>query len=357
MKIYTKTGDSGTTSLVHTKNIAKSDDRVEVMGTIDELTSHIGLIKTKIQDEKVNSFLEEIQHTLMTVMAGIADSYNMKYKLKDDESEKLEKEIDRLETLFDRPKQFILPGENPVSAQIDVTRTVARRAERCLSQVSIKFGSDTGAKRFMNRLADYLYVLARYYDAVYAKNADITNKDKNSVEGQENAGTGIVTAKENNVMNTNQTEETLIQQVLMRMGQGRMTLETSKKLIEKIEEEAKRRGKQAVIAVCTPDGNPVAVHVMDGAFLVSFDVAVRKAYTSVAVKMSTMELSKLAQPGQTFYGLDKLEGGKIVIFGGGVPLIHNGVIIGGLGISGGTGEEDHSLAEYGLSVLEDILKS
>lgn len=357
MKIYTKTGDAGTTSLVHTKNIAKSDDRVEVMGTIDELTSHIGLIKTKIQDEKVNSFLEEIQHTLMTVMAGIADSYNMKYKLKDDESEKLEKEIDRLETLFDRPKQFILPGENPVSAQIDVTRTVARRAERCLSQVSIKFGSDTGAKRFMNRLADYLYVLARYYDAVYVKNADTTNKDKNSVEGQEHAGTEIVTAKENNVMNTNQTEETLIRQVLMRMGQGRMTLETSKKLIEKIEEEAKRRGKQAVIAVCTPDGNPVAVHVMDGAFLVSFDVAVRKAYTSVAVKMSTMELSKLAQPGQTFYGLDKLEGGKIVIFGGGVPLIHNGVIIGGLGISGGTGEEDHSLAEYGLSVLENVLKS
>lgn len=357
MKIYTKTGDAGTTSLVHTKNIAKSDDRVEVMGTIDELTSHIGLIKTKIQDEKVISFLEGIQHTLMTVMAGIADSYNMKYKLKDDESEKLEKEIDRLEALFDRPKQFILPGENPVSAQIDVTRTVARRAERCLSQVSIKFGSDTGAKRFMNRLADYLYVLARYYDVVYVKNADTTNKDKNSVEGQEHAGTEIVTAKESNVMNTNQTEETLIQQVLMRMGQGRMTLETSKKLIEKIEEEAKRRGKQAVIAVCTPDGNPVAVHVMDGAFLVSFDVAVRKAYTSVAVKMSTMELSKLAQPGQTFYGLDKLEGGKIVIFGGGVPLVHNGAIIGGLGISGGTGEEDHSLAEYGLSVLEDILKS
>ena len=357
MKIYTKTGDAGTTSLVHTKNIAKSDDRVEVMGTIDELTSHIGLIKTKIQDEKVISFLEGIQHTLMTVMAGIADSYNMKYKLKDDESEKLEKEIDRLEALFDRPKQFILPGKNPVSAQIDVTRTVARRAERCLSQVSIKFGSDTGAKRFMNRLADYLYVLARYYDAVHAKNTDTTKQYKNSAEGQENAGTEIVTAKENNVMNTNQTEETLIQQVLMRMGQGRMTLETSKQLIEKIEEEATRRGKQAVIAVCTPDGNPVAVHVMDGAFLVSFDVAVRKAYTSVAVKMSTMELSKLAQPGQTFYGLDKLEGGKIVIFGGGVPLVHNGAIIGGLGISGGTGEEDHSLAEYGLSVLEDILKS
>lgn len=150
-------------------------------------------------------------------------------------------------------------------------------------------------------------------------------------------------------------DEELIQQVLLRMGQGRMTLELSKKLIEKIEEEAKRRGKKAVIAVCGPDGNPIAVHVMDGAFLVSFDVAMRKAYTAVAVKMSTMELSKLAQPGQTFYGLESLDGGRIVIFGGGVPLVYQGNIIGGLGISGGTGEEDHSLAEYALSVLTDLL--
>ena len=94
---------------------------------------------------------------------------------------------------------------------------------------------------------------------------------------------------------------------------------------------------------------------MDGAFLVSFDVAMKKAYTSVAVKMSTMELSKLAQPGQTFYGLEGLDGGKIVIFGGGVPLIWQGAIIGGLGISGGTGEEDHSLAEYALSILPEVL--
>ena len=91
------------------------------------------------------------------------------------------------------------------------------------------------------------------------------------------------------------------------------------------------------------------------AFLVSFDVAMKKAYTAVAVKMSTMELSKIAQPGGTFYGVDKLDGGKIVIFGGGIPLKSGNTIIGGLGISGGTGEEDHSLAEYGQSVLNEIL--
>ena len=147
----------------------------------------------------------------------------------------------------------------------------------------------------------------------------------------------------------------MIQEVLKRMGiQGHITLDSAKRLIEKIEQEALRRNRPSVIAVCSPDGNPVAVHVMDGSFLVSFDMAVKKAYTSVAVKMSTMELSRLTQPGQTFYGLGKMSD-NIVIFGGGVPLKVGDTIIGGLGISGGTGEEDNSLAEYGLQVLNEVL--
>ena len=107
--------------------------------------------------------------------------------------------------------------------------------------------------------------------------------------------------------------------------------------------------------ICTEDIDVYKRQVMDGAFLVSFDVATKKAYTSVAVKMSTKELSVLAQPGGTFYGVDKMDNGKIVIFGGGVPLKVGDTIIGGLGISGGTGEEDHSLAEYGLCVLNEVL--
>ena len=141
---------------------------------------------------------------------------------------------------------------------------------------------------------------------------------------------------------TTDINEAVIQEVLKRMGiQSRITLDTAKKLIERLEQEAVRRGQRAVIAVCNPEG--------------SFDVAMKKAYTAVAVKMSTMELSKIAQPGGTFYGVDKLDGGKIVIFGGGIPLKSGNTIIGGLGISGGTGEEDHSLAEYGQSVLNEIL--
>lgn len=348
MNIYTKSGDKGTTDLVRTKNVSKSDDRIQLVGTIDELTSHLGLVKTMMEDEDAIAVLEKIQRRLITIMAGVADPYNREYHINDDKTQLLEEEIDRMEGLFDRPKKFILPGGTRLSAETDVARTVARRAERALASVGVKFGADTGAKKYMNRLADYLYVLARWEDA------------KNSGKAEEAAGTEQKNREESEKrMEENRNtsvSEAVIQEVMKRMGiQGRITLESAKRLIEKIEKEAVRQGKKAVIAVCGPDGNPIAVHVMDGAFLVSFDVAMKKAYTSVAVKMSTKELSVLAQPGQTFYGVDKMDGGKIVIFGGGVPLKVGDTIIGGLGVSGGTGEEDHALAEYGLSVLNEVL--
>ena len=135
-----------------------------------------------------------------------------------------------------------------------------------------------------------------------------------------------------------------------------ITLQLAKQLMEIIEKRAEAVGLKAVIALCNAHGNPIAVHCMDDAFLVSYDVATKKAYTSVAVKMSTMELSKIAQPGQTFYGVDKLDGGKIIIFGGGIPLKVDGKIVGGLGISGGTGEQDHDLALFGEAAFQELIK-
>ena len=135
-----------------------------------------------------------------------------------------------------------------------------------------------------------------------------------------------------------------------------ITLQLAKQLMEIIEKRAEAVGLKAVIALCNAHGNPIAVHCMDDAFLVSYDVATKKAYTSVAVKMSTMELSKIAQPGQTFYGVDKLDGGKIIIFGGGIPLKVDGKIVGGLGISGGTGEQDHDLDLFGEAAFQELIK-
>lgn len=399
MEVYTGYGDKGMTDLSHTKNVSKSDDRICLMGSIEELVSHIGLVRALIGDGDVVRMLEKISETLKKIIDGVSDPYNREFKVSEDRTELLEEEIGRMKEIFSGEKLPILPGDSRVAAEVDVTRAVARRAERELALVSVKFGSDTGAKKYMNRLSDYFYVLARYVDVakIKEKKAEAAESVQGAVRS-ENAGTEIVEntanvatnasvanaggqdpqlAQKNDVQAFNVQDKTvtttaggntamaqndsmaantaMIQEVLKRMGiQGRITLDSAKRLIEKIEQEALRRNKPSVIAVCTPDGNPVAVHVMDGSFLVSFDMAVKKAYTSIAVKMSTMELSRLTQPGQTFYGLGKMSD-NIVIFGGGVPLKVGDTIIGGLGISGGTGEEDNSLAEYGLQVLKEVL--
>ena len=373
MKIYTKGGDRGTTSLVQTKNISKSDDRVQCVGTMDELTSQIGLVKTMLTDAQETGFLEKIQRTLITVMAGVADPFKKDYHIDDSAAQELEAEIDRLELLFQRPKEFILPGTCRLSAQIDVARTVARRAERSLALVSVRYGADNGSKKYMNRLADYLYILARYHDHLWMQEkgtagfpaAAAGNQEQGSPEGTaadkadkygNAADRAAVSADASDGAALQEHCAALVREALKQMGViPRINLNIARNLADRIEAEAARRGLRAVIAVCTPEGNPVLVHAMDGAFLVSFDVATKKAYTSVAVKMSTQELSRLAQPGQTFYGVDKMDGGRIVVFGGGIPLKYGDTIIGGLGISGGTGEEDHSLAEYGASVLEEVM--
>lgn len=381
MEVYTGYGDKGMTDLSHTKNVSKSDDRICLMGSIEELVSHIGLVRALIGDGDVVRMLEKISETLKKITDGVSDPYNREFKVSEDRTELLEEEIGRMRKIFSGERLPILPGDSRVAAEIDVTRAVARRAERELALVSVKFGSDTGAKKYMNRLSDYFYVLARYVDA-----AKIGEKKEAAGTVENNANVAAGTAEpqteqiqQNTLMQAQNTQENvsavttaggntamaqndsmaantaMIQEVLKRMGiQGRITLDSAKRLIEKIEQEALRRNKPSVIAVCSPDGNPVAVHVMDGSFLVSFDMAVKKAYTSVAVKMSTMELSRLTQPGQTFYGLGKMSD-NIVIFGGGVPLKVGDTIIGGLGISGGTGEEDNSLAEYGLQILNEVL--
>lgn len=134
-----------------------------------------------------------------------------------------------------------------------------------------------------------------------------------------------------------------------------LSLEKVKILLDVIEHRAKQLEKKIVIAVCNAQGNNIAVHCMDDAYLISFDAAMKKAYTSVAVKMSTLELQKLAQPGGTFYGVESAND-KIITIGGGVPLMMDGILLGGLGISGGTGEEDHELALFGLEAFRHILK-
>lgn len=139
-------------------------------------------------------------------------------------------------------------------------------------------------------------------------------------------------------------------------SQPKMSLSLAKKLSEAVEEKAKQMGINAVIAVSNAGARPVLVHAMDESYIASYDIAVNKAYTVVGLKMATSELKKLSQPGKPLYGVQFTNNGQIVIFGGGVPLYQKGVLVGGLGVSGGTEEQDTFLADYGKAVFEKLIK-
>ncbi len=134
-----------------------------------------------------------------------------------------------------------------------------------------------------------------------------------------------------------------------------INLEQAAALIRIIEEKAADLGMKVVIAVYNSAARPVAIHCMDDAYIASFDVAENKAYTSAALKMSTTVLKNLSQPGQELYGIQHTNQGRIVIFGGGEPLIYQGKLIGALGVSGGTEEQDRDLAAFGRNKLEEVM--
>lgn len=132
-----------------------------------------------------------------------------------------------------------------------------------------------------------------------------------------------------------------------------ITLEQARRLSEQIRQEAARMGVKAVIAVSNRTARPILVECMDDAYIASYDVAVQKAFTVVSLKMSTSQLKPLAQPGGSLYGIQFTNDGHIVIFGGGEPLCDaSGTVIGGLGVSGGTEEQDTALAAYGKRLFE-----
>lgn len=342
-KFYTGQGDKGLTALTPASQVSKADERVAAVGAVEEIVSALGVVKTHTPCPIFRGKLERIQKTLRTLSQGLRDPRSGKYVFSTEEIDFLESDMDTmLEHVTPESLSNTLPGGNKQSAALDVAHTTTRRAERDTVAMDRRYAVPPAFKQYLNRLSDYLLVAARYSDFLHEK-----------AEAEKPAAPAMPISAPVATATAPSATDTLVAEVLARLGGPRaLDLETAKKLISAVEERAKEQGKHAVIAVCNAEGNPIAVHVMDGAFLVSYEVAVKKAYTTVAVKMSTMELSALCQPGGTFYGLQALD--KVITFGGGIPLYQNGVIVGGLGVSGGTGEEDHDLALYGAAVFQSL---
>ena len=166
--IYTKTGDKGTTSLVGGTRVAKDDKRVEAYGTVDELNSHIGLLAEMMRQMKggYHDELKAVQHNLFTIQTLLAteddEIYHRLPQLQLEEVEILERQIDTITDQLPKLKNFVIAGGNMAGAQCHVCRTVCRRAERCVVALVHGVRVDDVILRYLNRLSDYLFVLARY---------------------------------------------------------------------------------------------------------------------------------------------------------------------------------------------------
>ncbi|MBQ8154929.1 MAG: cob(I)yrinic acid a,c-diamide adenosyltransferase [Prevotella sp.] len=165
-KVYTRTGDKGMTSLVGGVRIKKSDIRLEAYGTVDELSAHLGMLVSMINIDEERSLLIRVQNNLFNVCTHLATDQSQtplypSAHLAEGEIEFLEERIDKLMKALPERQGFILPGGVIAACQAHICRTVCRRAERCIAALAEVAQIDQEMQMYVNRLSDYLFVLAK----------------------------------------------------------------------------------------------------------------------------------------------------------------------------------------------------
>ena len=172
-KIYTKTGDTGITSIVGGARVSKGDLRIEAYGNIDEVNSWIGLINDSITNSNTKLILTEIQDRLFTIGSSLASESAKKNRLlipdlHESDVTILEKEMDKMNETLPEIKHFILPGGHANVSLIHIARCVCRRAERSCVNLKVQFENlEPLIIKYLNRLSDYLFVFARYLSKSY----------------------------------------------------------------------------------------------------------------------------------------------------------------------------------------------
>ena len=185
MKIYTKTGDDGTTGLLYGGRVAKNDSRPVAYGDVDEAQAAIGLARAAVfgvSKEELNEILLSVESDLWKIMAELACNpeeishlYELGNCITGEDVEALERAIDKASKRFEVPTDFVLPGENEISARLDLARVVTRRAER--SSVEVDLEEDSKVIPYLNRLSDLLWSLARWQEGVAVTARSIATSD------------------------------------------------------------------------------------------------------------------------------------------------------------------------------------
>ena len=170
MKIYTKNGDRGKTSLIGGRKVSKHDLQVEAYGSIDELNSFMGLLKDYSKNDEINQVLFKVQLKLFTIGSILAQENTStnsaileKLNISAKDTNFIELQIDKLEKKLPKLSKFIIPGGHKLVSYCHVSRSICRRAERKITKLSDSINLDSNILPYINRLSDFLFVLSRYF--------------------------------------------------------------------------------------------------------------------------------------------------------------------------------------------------
>lgn len=320
--LYTKTGDKGQTGLVGGSRVSKDNARVCAYGTVDEVNSMLGLAYSLTDNDYIRESLHQIQGKLFVLGAELASDREGLEKLRgriltQEDVTFLETVVDHCTETTGKQTEFVVPGVNRPSAALHVARTIVRRAERCM--ITAKQTEDIRQLLFtyVNRLSDTIYALARLEETLHDQE-QLREKVMNMVKNKLNCNDG--------------QKKTL-------------TLDMIKELAQIAERKAADIKVPIVFSAVDSGGNLILCHRMDNSLLGSIDISINKAYTANALKTPTHQLADQTGPGGALHGIQNTNQGRIVIFGGGYPLIENNHVLGAIGISGGTVEEDMIIGE------------
>jgi ATP:cob(I)alamin adenosyltransferase len=327
-KVYTRGGDAGQTSLLGGIRVDKDDARIEVYGTLDEGTSMLGMARATTQYDDLCRHIIDIQGELIPIMAEVAYVKGEK-ELKFDVPQVKPEQVSRLEGIIDfynqewiQTGQFVRPGGSQASGMMDMARAVFRRAERRLISLSRHESLNPHLMKYVNRLSDTLYVLARI-DEQRTLIKTISDNLPPGMKANVAQESGYSSPRENNMA---------------------PTLIECDRMVEAGIKKAQEIGCPMVLTVVDQNGDVIESRRMDNALPVSVTLAPHKAYTAAAVRLATHELAKVAQPGKPLYGID-VNLPKITLVGGGLPVQKDGKVLGAVGVSGGSVEQDIAVAQ------------
>lgn len=329
--IYTRTGDKGTTGLYGGSRISKDSLRVCCYGTVDEANSTMGAAYAFLEDEDMKVFMHKLQEKMFVLGAELASDDNGKnilsQKIEKSDIEFLEKNIDTFIEETGKMKNFVIPGTSKASALLHVARTVVRRAERNIIELSKQENIREEILKYTNRLSDTLYAMARVEE-----NRSIIKEIKKKV-----------IEKLNNKLKEKEDQDIKVENSL--------SLDICRKMARSAVVKATEMGVPIVFSVVDSHGNLVLFERMENSLLASIDISINKAFSSSSLKIPTHEISSLVKPDSELYGLQWTNKGKIVTFGGGYPLKIHGKVIGGIGVSGGSVKEDMIIASHCMRVF------